>query len=126
MLIGAITITISLLLAFILRDTWLPRRTARPPASPFHCVSIESTTGCCGVCESIRGRRFLVKQAPPLPLVECTAAKCVCRYVHYGDRRSGRLRRLHDRGGTQRDLVSTDRRLKRDRRRSRPKALAAT
>lgn len=31
--------------------------------------------------------RFLTGKTPPLPLPNCTAPHCFCRYVHYEDRR---------------------------------------
>ena len=32
-------------------------------------------------------QRFLSREAPLLPLAECTVARCQCHYVHYADRR---------------------------------------
>lgn len=54
---------------------------------PWHAVS------CHGDCKALRGfhgRRFLVDDAPPLPLPSCTAPRCDCHYVHHHDRRRGK------------------------------------
>jgi hypothetical protein len=34
-------------------------------------------------------KRFLSGEAPPLPLPNCTAPRCLCCYAHYEDRREG-------------------------------------
>ena len=52
---------------------------------PYHAVS------CRGACKALRGmrnKRFLVKDAPPLPVPSCTEKRCKCKYVHHEDRRA--------------------------------------
>jgi hypothetical protein len=55
----------------------------------YAAVSIHTFRGGCPAAEEIRGRRFLVDEAPMLPLAECRWSKCNCRYTHHSDRRSG-------------------------------------
>jgi hypothetical protein len=40
-----------------------------------------------------QGMRFLSSAAPRLPLPECDALDCKCRFMHHADRRSGADRR---------------------------------
>ncbi|MBK6508977.1 MAG: hypothetical protein IPG64_04495 [Haliea sp.] len=71
------------------------RRTSLGASHPFHAVSVGPVPGSCTVALSVRSLRFLSDEAPSLPLENCTAAQCKCRYMHYPDRRSGtRDRRL--------------------------------
>jgi len=65
------------------------RRTGFGAGDPFHAVSIQPAEGCCAAVEAIRVLRFLSEEAPGLPLAECAAPDCQCRYVHHADRRSG-------------------------------------
>ncbi|MGR6500943.1 hypothetical protein [Shewanella sp. Koi 1] len=61
----------------------------------FHCVSIENDGSCCDQVDELKGKRFLSKEAPELPMEECTIANCQCRYQHYDDRRqTGNDRRV--------------------------------
>jgi hypothetical protein len=62
--------------------------------NPYHAVSIEAGPKCCAAARDIDGKRFLSSAAPMLPLKECTAKICQCRYVHHNDRRSVRDRRV--------------------------------
>jgi hypothetical protein len=55
----------------------------------FRAVSIHAYGGRCLASQSVSGQRFLTSEAPTLPLEECTAEKCNCRYVHHADRRRG-------------------------------------
>jgi len=65
------------------------RRSSGRTDNPFHAVSVHPSASCCVAAESIRGQRFLSEQAPGLPLENCTATHCNCRYVHHVDRRRG-------------------------------------
>lgn len=60
---------------------------------PYHAVSCE---GNCEALHSLQGRRFLVTEAPPLPVPGCSAEYCDCRYVHHRDRRQGDRRSIGD------------------------------
>jgi hypothetical protein len=64
--------------------------------SPWHAVSIVSTSACCQAAISTIGTRFLSREAPRLPLANCSmGARCRCAYQHHGDRRSS-ARRTED------------------------------
>lgn len=56
-------------------------------AHPYHCVAIHHRDGACAAVKRLSGKRFLSKEAPPVPLPACDAASCRCRYVHFEDRR---------------------------------------
>jgi hypothetical protein len=64
-------------------------------SNPFHAVSISSPARNCAAAREFEGKRFLSREAPPLPLNSCTAVTCTCRYAHHDDRRSS-LRRASD------------------------------
>ena len=67
------------------------RQSAAPcaPYSPWHAVSIVSSTTCCPEALALLGTRFLSKEALQLPLKTCTmSAECRCAYRHHDDRRS--------------------------------------
>lgn len=69
------------------------RREAR--ALGFHCVSIENEASCCEQVDAVKGKRFLSKEAPVIPMKDCTQAQCQCHYQHYDDRRqTGQDRRI--------------------------------
>lgn len=57
-------------------------------SNPWHAVSIEAAEDGCGWAKALRGRRFLSPEAPQMPLDDCDAATCRCRYRHHDDRRS--------------------------------------
>ncbi len=61
--------------------------------NPYHCVAIRHRDSACAAAKRLSGQRFLSKEAPRLPLPECDAAACHCRYVHFEDRRQGDERR---------------------------------
>ena len=56
-------------------------------------VRISPGTNRCEYASILSGKVFLLKEAPPLPLVNCGEANCSCRYIHLDDRRSGADRR---------------------------------
>ena len=61
--------------------------------NPYHAVRIVHETACCRQVIEYEGQRFLAAAAPPIPLPDCDAPKCRCRYLHCEDRRSGEDRR---------------------------------
>ncbi|HZF15898.1 MAG TPA: hypothetical protein VE046_08175 [Steroidobacteraceae bacterium] len=87
------------------------RRTGRY----FRAVSIVPTgvAGCCAACEALSSRRYLLKDAPKLPLAQCTAVECNCRYRHHSDRRQyfNPGRRVRDFGQSQPQFDGSERRL---------------
>jgi hypothetical protein len=65
------------------------RRAGLAASHPFHAVSIMPDQQGCAAVESIKLRRFLSDEAPGLPLWDCGASDCGCKYVHHADRRAG-------------------------------------
>ena len=60
------------------------------PRNPWQAVEIvPDFYGACAASRSLREKRFLNDEAPPLPLPGCTSSECNCRYKHFADRRSG-------------------------------------
>lgn len=100
--------------------SWLSKKTgggqsepARTPpggkrnaAEPYHCVSIRPGPLCCEAAKQFAGMRFLSASVPRLPLPNCQAAACHCRYSHFTDRRTGEDRRglMHWNRGRQADI----------------------
>jgi LPXTG-motif cell wall-anchored protein len=93
-------------IALILLVAWLylrRRKSAVPPPTPksltetgsgrYHAVSIKFDSNACEAARAMSGRRFLSAAAPRLPLPDCDAANCNCRFAHHKDRRSGSDRR---------------------------------
>lgn len=76
----------------------LSGRSKTPPASRFRAVEILVDENCCKAAEAARGQRFLSNEVPPLPLPDCDAETCACRYELFADRRKGG-RRDADRHG---------------------------
>ena len=58
-----------------------------PAVSPYLSVSIMSPRACCQAANDLIGSKFLVKNAPTLPLADCGQAGCRCGYIHHADRR---------------------------------------
>jgi hypothetical protein len=78
-------------------------KSAKPVAKKitqaFHAVSIQPGRLCCHEARALQGQRFLSREAPALPLKNCSCANCTCLYQHHDDRRAG-LRRARDIGVT--------------------------
>ena len=64
-----------------------------PVKTAFHAVSIKFEANACTAAKAMTGRRFLASAAPRLPLPDCDALECRCRFAHHDDRRSGKDRR---------------------------------
>lgn len=93
------------------------RGSGLPKADPrFRAVSIRPGEGSCEAAKQFGKLRFLSAKAPRLPVPECTAAACNCRYVHFADRRSGRDRRARYDWARERELGLVNRRASRGRR----------
>jgi hypothetical protein len=69
-----------------------PAATARLKGD-FHAVSIRPGTFSCKAARDLKGRRFLSGSAPRIPLPDCDASDCSCRFAHHADRRSRDERR---------------------------------
>lgn len=91
------------------------------PASRYRAASILANRCACDAVKIVEGKRYLAVQAPKLPLQDCSADRCTCRYVRHEDRRSsqGDRRALYS---LQTDLYGVDgqpdRRTRRGRRRA--------
>lgn len=73
-------------------------REASGPLRPFQAISIYRGLTCCDLARKFSEHRFLVRDAPPLPLGGCTMRqRCQCKYIKHRDRRS-EPRRLIDFG----------------------------
>ena len=55
---------------------------------PFASVAIYCGDDGCAAAREIAGKRHLLDEAPELPLPQCSADTCNCRFFRYGDRRS--------------------------------------
>ena len=62
-------------------------------SNAYHAVSIKFEENACEAARAMSGRRFLSTAAPRLPLPECDALECRCRFAHHKDRRTGKDRR---------------------------------
>lgn len=86
-----------------------------PPRDPLHAkyraVSVQPGGHACPVVLRLEGERFLVSDAPSLPLGGCSRGPCECRYQHHGDRRMA-LRRYTDRPVFPTHHAGPERRLK--------------
>lgn len=73
-------------------EIWSP--SDRPLVKPngrgtrYASAAIHCDTAACAAARTVAGRRFLLGEAPALPLAGCTAQTCTCRFFTYGDRRS--------------------------------------
>ena len=74
-------------------DTKTEKPNTATKSTPFHAVSMKLTADSCTAAKDLAGKRFLSADAPALPLRECNAANCDCRFVHHGDRRHPNDRR---------------------------------
>jgi hypothetical protein len=59
-----------------------------PRENDYRAVTITPAKGSCPQAVRIRGKSFLLKEAPRLPLPSCAhPASCACRYRKHPDRR---------------------------------------
>jgi hypothetical protein len=88
------------------------------PAEPrsYEAVAIRPHGAACKFVRALAGKRFLVAEAPTLPLAGCTA-HCRCTYRGHPDRRQEEPRRSADVGVSSRFYVGQERRSGLDRRR---------
>ncbi len=83
------------------------RNTAR---KMFSAVSIaHDMNNCCVAVQSLGNVRFLNKEAPLVPLKNCSQKdQCECRYIHHADRRTGQRRNTYT--SIAEDALDVDRR----------------
>jgi len=87
-----------LVIAAIAAYLWYRQKMAAPaeapsPSNRFHAVTIRSRTDACPEVRALASTRFIAKEAPRLPLDNCSAPNCLCKYEHYDDRRGSENRR---------------------------------
>jgi hypothetical protein len=99
-----IVVILVVLIAAAAYWSWSRQRPARPlprkseqTSQPFAGVRIRVGSGACEAAQAIVNEHFLVKQAPELPLRECTAPRCRCSFEKLSDRRA-ESRRWADEG----------------------------
>ena len=63
------------------------KKSSPVPDSAFHAVSLQFSGNACDAAKNMHGRRFLSGAAPRIPLLNCDASECQCRFVHHKDRR---------------------------------------
>ncbi len=73
-------------------DTDQPRK-SQSVDNRWHAITIIGTNYACAAAQACKGKRFLSSEAPRLPLKECDASRCECRYRHFADRRGPPRRR---------------------------------
>ena len=92
-------------------------KSERPGKSPWYAVSVLPGARCCAAVKTLAKKRWLSAEAPRLPVPNCDARTCDCRYQHHTDRRAAPRRRV-DRDALPRNFDGQDRRTRaRDRRR---------
>ena len=69
------------------------QKTNVKPTSKFHAVSIKYKNNACEAARKMEGRRFLSSAAPRIPLPDCDALECNCKFIHHKDRRAADDRR---------------------------------
>lgn len=91
---------------------------ATGPLRPFQSISIYRGLICCDMARKFSDHRFLVRDAPPLPLAGCNMPKnCHCKYIKHRDRRA-EPRRMMDFGMMARLFDGRERRARKGGRRS--------
>lgn len=85
-------------------------------ARDYRAVSLASNSSCTAARQGPGTRRYLLREAPRLPLADCpTPASCTCRFLKYADRRDDD-RRLLGETETGRWYAGTERRRRKGRR----------
>ncbi|MGC1458444.1 MAG: hypothetical protein WA825_09230 [Steroidobacteraceae bacterium] len=97
-----------------------PARSAAPkPATAsgdYRAVSVAPGKDCCAAANATAGKRYLFREAPRLPLDDCTMApSCSCKFKKVSDRR-GRDRRQVGAIGTGREFEGPENRKQKERR----------
>ena len=86
-----------------------PAKSVKKISTTHHAVSIVPGYRCCHEVRELAGTRFLSREAPALPLKNCSSDSCSCRYEHHTDRRGG-PRRARDMGVAMDGWLEVDRR----------------
>ena len=95
-----------------------PQSKPRPvhTSSDYRAVSLSPSLECYAAAKNSPGKRYLLCEAPRLPLANCaTPANCSCKFRKYADRRDGD-RRLFGEIESNRWYAGSERRLRGGRR----------
>ncbi|MDH3712852.1 MAG: hypothetical protein OET44_03270 [Gammaproteobacteria bacterium] len=95
----SVFLVVFLVLLLIARHRPANKTREKPPPETGEFRGVEvafSERDCCAWVKNLKGARLLPHQARlfPLPLPECDAANCRCRYLHFKDRRHDDDRRI--------------------------------
>ena len=63
------------------------KQVSRTSTARFRAAEIEFDDCGCDAVKAMQGQRFLVRDAPRLPVPDCDKPNCQCSYVRYNDRR---------------------------------------
>ncbi|CAA0100932.1 Uncharacterised protein [Halioglobus japonicus] len=56
--------------------------------SPYRAAEIVVKEGACDTAKALAGTRFLMREVPHIPVVDCVSRRCTCTYLHHSDRRN--------------------------------------
>lgn len=85
----ALSVVLILVAAIVLRvQQQAAHKRAESKPQSFRAVGIRVPAGACSAVREYTGKRFLGKEAPQLPVLGCSVAPCLCRYLHFADRRA--------------------------------------
>ena len=96
----------------------VPNARPRPvhAGGDYRAVSLAPSIDCYAAAKDAAGKRYLLREAPHLPLAGCTMpAECSCKFRKHADRRDGD-RRLLGEAETSRWFAGSERRARRVRR----------
>jgi hypothetical protein len=82
---------------------------SRPGTTRWSAVTVVPGPRGCLAVRGLTHRRYLSAEAPRLPVPECNAGLCECRYKHHADRRA-KVQRKRDRDGMSPPYKATERR----------------
>jgi hypothetical protein len=92
-----------------------PGQNAKGSRHRWHAVLIVASASACHAAQDCKGKRYLSSEAPRLPLADCDASACTCRYRHFDDRRAG-PRRAEEAGPDAKKRPASNRRTRKGRR----------
>jgi len=97
-----------------------PALSAKPKQSntlDYRAVSLAPGSNCCMAAKTVAGKQFLWREAPRLPLVDCTnPTECLCKLRKKTDRRDDDERRLDGAGESARWFTGNEQRKRKGRR----------
>jgi hypothetical protein len=91
-----LVLTIAWLFVRVRQNNTAAKADSRPKPkkqNKYQAVAIQNSENSCDAAKAMTGRRFLVREAPRLPLDDCDFGDCRCKYANYDDLRSNSERR---------------------------------